>query len=97
MTKVALYANDTVKLIDVFSNILILRNDEFAPVYKSGDAIGVEHVEDIQPGEVGAYFINDELFIKIRGLGVLRSIDPVIPDVHIDANVRLAGRVMRKV
>lgn len=86
-----------IQSIDVFSKILIVKNDEFSPVYKKGDAIGIEKANDLPLGEVGAYIINDELFIKIRGLGVLRSINPDIPDISIDQTVRCIGRVIKKI
>lgn len=97
MGKVALYANDNIKLIDVFSKVVILKNDEFAPTYKQGDAVGIDEVKDLEPGEIGAYYINNELFIKIKGLGVLRSINPQVPDVPMDDNIRLVGKVIKKI
>ena len=69
------------------------------PEYHNGDMVLVSRIPDapdLQLGEIGAFIIGNETYIKVYGEEGLDSLNPAYPTMRFDesAAVYLIGRVM---
>ena len=69
------------------------------PDYHNGDLVLVERIPDapsLSPGEIGAFIVGNETYIKRYEEDGLHSLNPAYPTMHFDeeASVYLIGRVL---
>lgn len=94
--RVYLYSDREVERADC---IFTVNGDSMEPAYKSGDRVLVSRIPDapeLQTGEVGAFIVGNETYIKALGADGLESLNPAYPVMHFDesASVYLIGRVI---
>ena len=90
-----LYASREVDRADC---VFTVNGDSMEPEYHNGDMVLVSRIPDapdLQPGEVGAFIIGNETYIKVYREEGLESLNPKYPIMHFhDAeSVYLIGRV----
>ena len=90
-----LYASREVDRADC---IFTVNGDSMEPEYHNGDMVLVSRIPDapdLQPGEVGAFIVGNETYIKVYREEGLESLNPKYPIMHFhDAeSVYLIGRV----
>lgn len=76
-----------------------VRGDSMAPKYKDGDYVLVQRIPDgpaLQYGEIGAFIVGNELYIKEYRENGLHSLNPKYLDMAFDGENRafLIGRVL---
>ena len=92
-----LYASREVDRADC---VFTVNGDSMEPEYHNGDMVLVSRIPDapdLQPGEVGAFIVGNETYIKVYREEGLESLNPKYPIMHFhDAeSVYLIGRVTR--
>ena len=90
-----LYASREVDRADC---VFTVNGDSMEPEYHNGDMVLVSRIPDapdLQPGEVGAFIVGNETYIKVYREEGLESLNPKYPIMHFhDAeSVYLIGRV----
>ena len=90
-----LYASREVDRADC---VFTVNGDSMEPEYHNGDMVLVSRIPDapdLQPGEVGAFIVGNETYIKVYREEGLESLNPKYPIMHFhDAEaVYLIGRV----
>ena len=92
-----LYASSTVDRADY---VFRVSGDSMEPAYSRGDLVLVQALPggpELQYGEVGAFSVDNELFIKVYEENGLRSISPAYPLMDFseaERTVYLIGRVV---
>ena len=88
-----LYLNDDVRRAD---EIITVTGDSMEPTYHDGDELLVEHVQELNPGEVGIFVVNGDGFVKEYQREGLHSHNPAYKTMRFapDDNVRCVGRVL---
>ena len=76
-----------------------VNGDSMQPAYHSGDYVLVQRIPDapmLQPGEIGAFSIGNELYIKEYQPDGLHSLNPEYPVIPLqeDTDIYLIGRVL---
>lgn len=95
-TPLYLYAT---RLVDRSDCVFTVSGDSMEPAYHSGDMVLVSRIPDapaLQCGEVGAFIVGNETYIKVREKDGLHSLNPDYPPMHFheSESVYLIGRVM---
>ena len=69
------------------------------PDFSNGDRVFIKSMPDIETGEIGAWQVNGDLFIKEKGDGELISINPDYDNIEIGEydEVSCLGKVLGKV
>ena len=76
--------------------ILTITGDSMEPTYHDGDRVLVEHMESVNPGEVGIFVIAGEGVIKIYQEDGLYPLNPAYKVIRPteDDNARCVGRAI---
>lgn len=79
--------------------LIIVSGDSMEPDFSNGDRVFIKSMPDIEIGEIGAWQVNGDLFIKEKGDGELISINPDYDNVKIGEydEVSCLGKVLGKV
>ena len=90
--------SDTVQAPDANADFIIgVNGDSMEPDYHDGEKLYIKKVENINPGEVGIFTINNECFLKEYGEDGLVSKNKKYDDIPGNEDVRLIGKVVGKV
>jgi len=90
--------SDTVQAPDANADFIIgVNGDSMEPDYHDGEKLYIKKVENINPGEVGIFTINNECFLKEYGEDGLVSKNKKYEDIPGNEDVRLIGKVVGKV
>ena len=86
------------KEVDRADCVFSVNGDSMEPIYHDGDMVLVSRIPDapsLQPGEVGAFIVGNETYIKVYREEGLESMNPEYPIMHFDEaeSVYLIGRV----
>ena len=68
----------------------------FEPMLKVGDTVAFKNAKDIEVGEYGIFSIEGKPVLRQKGNGVIRSMNPDVPDHPIDENVICVGKLLGK-
>ena len=68
--------------------------DSMEPAYHNGDVLIVEKAEDIAPGEIGVFSIDNEGYVKQRGDNELISLNPDYGPIPMNNSIWCHGRVI---
>ena len=95
-TPIFLYSS---KQVDRADCVFTVNGDSMEPEYHNGDMVLVSRIPDapdLQPGEVGAFIVGNETYIKVYGKKGLESLNPKYkPLIFSESDsVYLIGRVM---
>lgn len=73
--------------------------DSMLPVYGNSDKVFIQSMPEIDEGEIGAWVVNGELFIKKLGKEELISVNPKFENIPLNENddIRCIGKVIGKV
>lgn len=79
--------------------VFFVNGDSMEPAYHHGDRVLVSRLPDasaLKPGEIGAFIIGNETYIKVCGKDGLHSLNPAFPTIEFpeDTPVCLIGRVI---
>lgn len=89
---------DTIEAPDANADFIIgVNGDSMDPDYSDGEKLYIKKVENINPGEVGIFTINNECFLKEYGEDGLVSKNKKYDDIPGNEDVRLIGKVVGKV
>jgi len=91
-----LYASREVDRSDC---VFTVNGDSMEPRFRDGDMVLVSRIPDapsLQKGEVGAFIVGNETYIKVYGNDCLESLNPAYRPLHFHEteSVYLIGRVM---
>lgn len=70
------------QLVDRADSIFVVNGDSMEPEYHNGDMVLVQRIPgapELQPGEVGAFFADNEPYIKVYEKDGLHSLNPAYP------------------
>ena len=95
-TETYLYASP---LVDRADFIFGVNGDSMEPVYHSGDRVLVQRIYDgftLKIGDIGAFVVGNETYIKQRGENCLLSLNPAYPPMvfNEEESVYLIGKVI---
>ncbi|MDO5435805.1 MAG: XRE family transcriptional regulator [Clostridia bacterium] len=78
--------------------IITVSGRSMEPTFFDGDRVLVKRTEEIRPGEIGIFLVNDEGYIKEYSPEGLKSHNPAYPMMRFDdeTTVRCYGRVVGK-
>lgn len=79
--------------------LITVSGDSMEPDFSNGDRVFIKSMPDIETGEIGAWQVNGDLFIKEKGDGELISINPDYDNIEIGEydEVSCLGKVLGKV
>lgn len=79
--------------------LITVSGDSMEPDFSNGDRVFIKSMPDIEIGEIGAWQVNGDLFIKEKGDGELISINPDYDNIEIGEydEVSCLGKVLGKV
>lgn len=91
-----LYTNEYVKRANC---VFRVNGNSMEPKYSNGDLVLVQKApecSDLKPGDVGAFIVGNETYIKQYHNDGLHSFNPDYPDMHFDSetNVFFIGKVL---
>lgn len=64
------------------------------PVFSDGDMLLVEMADEIDPGEIGIFLVDNESYVKKLGHGELISLNPKAANIPLTENSKCMGRVL---
>lgn len=73
-----------------------VNGNSMEPVYHDGDMLLVEMADEIEPGEIGIFLVDNESYVKKLGDGELISLNPKFENIPLTENSRCMGRVIAK-
>ena len=68
--------------------------DSMEPTFHSGDELFVHACSDIEPGQIGVFFMDGMQWVKELGDGVLISHNPKYPPIPMTEDIRCQGLVL---
>ena len=95
-TPIYLYSSPTVEIADC---VFAINGESMEPDFHDGDKVLVQRIRtgsDLQFGEVGAFMVGNETYIKVYEEDGLHSLNPVFPTMRFEDEeaVYLIGRVL---
>ena len=87
------------RLVDRADSVFVVNGESMEPEYHDGDMVLVERIPgapDLQYGEVGAFFVENEPYIKVFEKDGLHSLNPEYPPMLAEnyEAVYVIGRVI---
>lgn len=76
------------------SFIVYVKGDSMEPLYHDGDKVFVRAQIEIEPGQIGVFYMDGQMWIKQLGEGVLLSRNPAYPPRPTTDDVRCQGLVL---
>ena len=76
------------------SYVATISGDSMEPTYHDGDSLFIQATVDIQPGQVGVFYMDGQQWVKELGDGVLISHNPAYPPRPLTEDVRCQGLVL---
>lgn len=76
------------------SFIVYAKGDSMEPLYHDGDKVFVRAQIEIEPGQIGVFYMDGQMWIKKLGEGVLLSRNPAYPPRPMTDDVRCQGLVL---
>jgi phage repressor protein C with HTH and peptisase S24 domain len=78
--------------------VITVSGHSMEPEYFNGERVFIKSMPDIEIGEIGAWQINNELFIKQKGINELISLNTNYDNIQINEydNVSCLGKVIGK-
>lgn len=74
-----------------------VNGNSMEPIYKDGDTLLVEMINEIAVGEIGIFTINGECFVKKLEKSELVSLNPEYPNIPLNETAKCMGRVIDKI
>lgn len=83
--------------VEVADEIISVTGDSMEPTFHDGDALLVEYIHELKPGEIGIFVANGEGLVKEYRKNGLHSHNPAYPLLRFskEDDVRCVGRVLR--
>lgn len=76
------------------SYVAPINGDSMEPTYRSGDKLFIHACEEIEPGQIGVFFMDGQQWVKELGDGVLISHNPNYPPRPMTEDIRCQGLVL---
>lgn len=76
------------------SYVAPVTGDSMKPTYHDGDRLFIRAQEEIEPGQIGVFFMDGQQWIKELGDGVLISHNPDYPPRPMTEDIRCQGLVL---
>lgn len=76
------------------SYVAPINGDSMEPTYHSGDKLFIHACEEIEPGQIGVFFMDGQQWVKELGDGVLISHNPNYPPRPMTEDIRCQGLVL---
>ena len=78
--------------------VLQISGNSMEPMYKDGDQVLIQSGTDVDPGQIGVWLVDGNVYIKQRLEHGLHSLNPEYPDVPLNKNsdIHCYGRVIGK-
>lgn len=76
------------------SYVAPVHGDSMEPTYHSGDKLFICACEEIEPGQIGVFFMDGQQWVKELGDGVLISHNPAYPPRPMTEDIRCQGLVL---
>jgi len=73
-----------------------VNGNSMEPVFFDGDMLLIEMTEEIEPGEIGIFLVNNESYVKKLGEGELISLNPEYAPIPLTENSKCMGKVLGK-
>lgn len=73
-----------------------VNGNSMEPVYHDGDTLLVEMTDEIDPGDIGIFLVDNESYVKKLGDGNLISLNPEYHDIPLTEESLCMGRVVSK-
>lgn len=73
-----------------------VNGNSMEPVYHDGDTLLVEMTDEIDPGDIGIFLVDNESYVKKLGDGNLISLNPEYHDIPLTEESLCMGRVVAK-
>ncbi len=71
-----------------------VNGNSMEPVFSDGDMLLVEMADEIDPGEIGIFLVDNESYVKKLGHGELISLNPKAANIPLTENSKCMGRVL---
>lgn len=71
-----------------------VNGNSMEPVYHDGDTLLVEMTDEIDPGDIGIFLVDNESYVKKLGDGKLISLNPEYHDIPLTAESLCMGKVV---
>lgn len=76
------------------SYVAPVHGDSMEPTYHSGDKLFICACEEIEPGQIGVFYMDGQQWVKELGDGVLISHNPAYPPRPMTEDIRCQGLVL---
>ena len=73
-----------------------VNGNSMEPEYYDGDILLIEMTEEISPGEIGIFIVDNESYVKKLGNGELISLNPEYVNIPLAENSKCMGKVIGK-
>lgn len=76
------------------SYVVSINGDSMEPTYHHGDRLFVHAAVEIEPGQIGVYYMDGKMWVKELGEGVLISHNPAYGPIPLTEDVQCQGQVL---
>ena len=76
------------------SYVAPINDDSMKPTYHNGDRLFIHACEEIEPGQIGVFYMDGQQWVKELGDGVLISHNPDYPPRPMTEDIRCQGLVL---
>lgn len=76
------------------SYVAPISGDSMEPTYHDGDKLFVHACEEIEPGQIGVFYMDGKQWVKELGEGILISHNPAYPPRPMTEDIRCQGLVL---